>query len=341
MSGPRLRPRAERRRVLFGGFGALAALAAGPAAFRGLARARGRRSATRAGLALGTTVALTLVSDRPEVVEAAFRDAFAAIRAVEAAGSLFRPDSALARLNRDGRLEAPDPLLRTMLGFGLSLAQASGGAFDPTVQPLWTLWAAASARGARPDPRALAQAVERVDWRGVVLEEDGVRLARPGMGVTLNGLIQGFAADQAMAALARHGIADAFVDTGEFGASGRHADGRPWRLGLPSRNPAEDVARDHRQERPRTLAAVIDPFAGFAATSGDDATVFSPDRRDHHIFDPVTGRSPTALSAVTVMAPSGLLADGLSTAAFVMGEEAGAGLVAGFPDCSVRFTPKV
>lgn len=329
MSGPRLRPRAERRRVLLGGVGTLAALAAGPTAFRALARARGRRSATRAGLALGTTVALTLVTDCPEAVEPALRDAFAAIRAVEAAGSLFRPDSALARLNRDGRLEAPDPLLRTMLGFGLSLAQASGGAFDPTVQPLWTLWAAASARGARPDPRALAQAVERVDWRGVVLEEDCLRLARPGMGVTLNGLIQGFAADQAMAALARHGIADAFVDTGEFGASGRHADGRPWRLGLKSRNPAED------------LAAVIDPFAGFAATSGDDATVFSPDRRDHHIFHPATGRSPTALSAVTVTAPSGLLADGLSTAAFVMGEQAGAGLVAGFPGCSVRFTPKV
>lgn len=329
MSGPVLRPHAERRRVLLGGLGALAALASGPAAFRALARTRGRHEATRAGLALGTTVSLTLVSDRPEAVEPAFRDAFAAIRAVEVAGSLFRPDSALSRLNRDGRLDAPDPLLRTMLRFALTLAQASGGAFDPTVQPLWTLWAQASARGERPGPAALAEAVARVGWRGVAVGQDRVRLERPGMGVTLNGLIQGFAADRAMAALAAHGIEDAFLDTGEFGARGRHADGTPWRLGL--------AAPGHANEP----AAVIDPFSGFAATSGDDATVFSPDRRDHHIFDPATGRSPTALSAVTVTAPSGLLADGLSTAAFVLGERAGAGLVAGFPGCAARFTAKV
>lgn len=85
---------------------------------------------------------------------------------------------------------------------------------------------------------------------------------------------------------------------------------------------------------------MIAPFAGFAATSGDDATVFSPDRRDHHIFDPATGLSPTALSGVTVTAPSGLLADGLSTAAFVLGERAGTALVQRYTGCSARFTAK-
>ncbi|KQT57033.1 thiamine biosynthesis protein ApbE [Methylobacterium sp. Leaf456] len=322
-----LRPAMERRRILLGGLGALAALATGPAAFRALAEHRGRRAATRAGLAFGTTVSLTLVAERDDAFEPAFRDAFAAIRAVEAAGSLYRPDSALSRLNRDGRLDAPDPLVLAMLRFALTLAERSGGAFDPTVQPLWTLWSDGAARGERPGPQARAEAVSRVGWRHVAVDETGIRFARAGMCLTLNGLIQGFAADRVMAALAAHGIADAFVDTGEFAAAGAHADGTPWRLGLGAHG-----------DRP---SEVIAPFAGFAATSGDDATAFSPDRRDHHIFDPATGLSPTALSRVTVTAPSGLLADGLSTAAFVMGEAAGAALVRLYSGCAARFTVKL
>lgn len=324
---PRLRPAAARRRALIGGIGGLAALALTPSALRALARARGRHAATRAGLAFGTTVSLTLVADGSEVLEAALSDGFAAIRAVEAAASLYRTDSALTRLNRTGRLDAPNPLLRDLLAFALALAEASGGAFDPSVQPLWQTWAAAATRGARPEPAALAAAVARVDWRGISHAPDTIRL-RPGMELTLNGLLQGFAADRVMAALTARGITDAFVDTGEFGACGRHADGTPWRLGLGGARRG-----DH-------LAGVIEPFTGFAATSGDDATVFSADHRDHHIFDPATGTSPQALSAVTVTAPSGLLADGLSTAAFVLGPEAGAHLVSRYPGCAARFTAK-
>ena len=150
----------------------------------------------------------------------------------------------------------------------------------------------------------------------------------PGTALTLNALIQGYAADQVMAALRNRGIADAFVDTGEFGARGAHPDGTPWRLGLAD-------PRD-----PSAIAAVIAPFTGFAATSGDYNMSFSEDRADHHIFDPATGRSPGGLASVTVTAPTGLLADGLSTACMVLGRERGAGLVAAHPGCAVRFTEK-
>ncbi|GJE60256.1 hypothetical protein MPOCJGCO_2367 [Methylobacterium trifolii] len=82
---------------------------------------------------------------------------------------------------------------------------------------------------------------------------------------------------------------------------------------------------------------MIELFSGFAATSGNYAMSFSPDHADHHIFDPRTGRSPKTLSSVTVTAPTGLLADGLSTACMVLGPAAGAELVARHPGCTVRF----
>jgi len=322
-------PHAPRRRILVAAAGlAGAAGFGGLAAFRAIAASRGLVLRTRAGLAFGTTVALTAAGSDAAEIEAALTDGFAVMRAVEAAASLFRPDSALSRLNRDGTLDAPDPHLVVLLRFALALAAETDGAFDPTVQPLWPVWAGAAARGSRPDGDSLGDALGRIGWHRVRLEPDRITLV-PGMALTLNALIQGYAADRVMAALRERGIGDAFVDTGEFGASGTHPDGSPWRLGLADPG---DLA---------SLAAVIAPFTGFAATSGDYNMSFSDDRVDHHIFDPATGYSPNSLSSVTVTASSGLLADGLSTACMVLGRERGARLIAGHPGCAVRFTDKI
>src|SRR5690606_22816905 len=67
------------------------------------------------------------------------------------------------------------------------------------------------------------------------------------------------------------------------------------------------------------------------ATSGDYATAFTPDFSTHHIVDPATGASPAELAAVTVAAPSGILADGLSTAFMVMGVRRSLALAAEMP----------
>ena len=63
------------------------------------------------------------------------------------------------------------------------------------------------------------------------------------------------------------------------------------------------------------------------ATSGDYATPLSSDYRDHHIFDPRVGHSPTAFSSVSVVARTACEADALSTTVFVLGAEQGLTLV--------------
>ncbi|GJD37420.1 FAD:protein FMN transferase [Methylobacterium aerolatum] len=316
--------RPTRRRAILGACGLALG---GAAAFRALAEGRGLVARERAGLAFGTTVSLVAAGPDPEVLEAALSEGFAAMRSIEAAASLFRPDSALSRLNREGVLADPPEHLRVLVAHALALAGRTGGAFDPTVQPLWPVWSQAAARKERPGSEALAAALVRIGWRRVVCTAEAIRL-EPGTELTLNALIQGYAADVVMAALRARGVADAFVDTGEFGAAGTHPDGAPWRLGIA----------DPRGEG--EIAAVIAPFTGFAATSGDYHMAFSPDFADHHIYDPATGRSPGGLASVTVTAPSGLVADGLSTACMVLGRERGAALVAGEPGCAVRFSEK-
>lgn len=257
--------------------------------------------------ALGTQVQLTVLHANAQAAHAAMADALAQVQAVDRLMSLYRTDSQVAQLNRQGHVDAPDKRLLQVLAQATALSQLTGGAFDITVQPLWQLYTDAQSRGTLPHPQQVAAARARVDWRALQATPARVALQRAGMAVTLNGLAQGYAVDQALRALRRHGVAHALLDTGEFATLGDKAVGQPWHLGI----------RHPRQ--PGTVAARLRMDGRALATSGDYETVFSADFVHHHIFDPATGDSPPELASATVLAPSGLLADGLSTAFMVTG----------------------
>ncbi|EGJ09660.1 MULTISPECIES: FAD:protein FMN transferase [Rubrivivax] len=300
-----------KRRTLISaslGLGALGVLAwsrrdAGPAAADALARHEG---STRA---FGTTVTLTVLHADAATARTAIDAALAEVKAVDALMSLRQDGSQLVRLNRDGVLDSPDARLVAVLQAGQELSRLTGGAFDVTVQPLWRAFEAAHDAGGLPDAATIAAARAQVGWQRLQVSPERVTLAGAGMGVTVNGLAQGYAADLARAALQRHGIEHALLDTGEFTTLGAKEGGRPWMLGVREPRDAEAVA----------ARLAMDGRA--LSTSGDYETVFSADFRHHHIFDPAVGDSPTELASVTVLAPTGLQADGLSTAFMVMGAE--------------------
>ena len=73
--------------------------------------------------------------------------AMAEIRRLERIFSLYLPDSALSRLNRDAVLKAPPFELLECLSIAGTVHQTSGGRFDPTVQALWAAHARATVRG--------------------------------------------------------------------------------------------------------------------------------------------------------------------------------------------------
>jgi thiamine biosynthesis lipoprotein len=286
------------------------------------------RMVTGATLAFGTTVSIAVVHPDRQAAERAIAAALCAALAVDRLMNLYSPRSEVARLNRDGILRRPSRQLLAVLGEARRLSLLTGGAFDITVQPLWQAFSAAAAgpgQAGLPDERDRLHAARQVDWRHVVFDAAMVRLMRPGMAITLNGLAQGYAADLALQTLREHGIAAALLDTGEFIARGRKpaagAAGiwHPWTLGV--RDPRDAGALD----------AIVRLDERAMATSGDYASTFTPDCVHHHIFDPATGFSPLDLASVTVMAPSGLQADGLSTAFMVLGAARAHALAARLP----------
>jgi thiamine biosynthesis lipoprotein len=277
---------------------------------------------------LGTKVSLTVVHDDPRAADTALSAAFAALDRVEEVMSLYRPHSQLVRLNRQKVLADPHPDLVTVLTAAEELSRRTNGAFDVTVQPLWTVFARAQRSGNAPSADEIAAAQALVDWRRVEMAAGTIRLHGSGTAVTLNGIAQGFAVDRVLQTLRQHGIDRALVDVGELGSLGRKADASAWRAGI--QHPRDDDAQ----------FAAVDLDGRCLATSGDYATPFSADRRDHHIFDPRTGRSPTELASVSVVAANGMWADGLSTALCVLGVEAGRELLASIPQADALFVSK-
>ncbi|MCF8167634.1 MAG: FAD:protein FMN transferase [Rhodoferax sp.] len=264
---------------------------------------------TRPLLGFGTSLALRVAHADASAAGRALDAGVQEIRQIESQMSLFDPDSALSRLNRDGHLADPAPVLLEVLRLTQAVSERSAGAFDPTVQPLWQLFARSRAAGTLPTPAQVRAVRGRIDWRALEVRKDMIRLRRPGMALTLNGIAQGFAADRVRARWHEMGVVHGLINTGEWSALGQAPDGQDWCLGVAG-------PRDEAQ-----LLSSIRLLGQSLATSSDNQTWFSPDLRHHHILDPRTGFSPPDLASVTVLAPSCALADALTKVIFMAGAD--------------------
>ncbi len=261
-----------------------AAAVAAPALSAGAAQVQHWR-----GVALGASVSMILSGLPRFEAGVVFRAVEAELARQERIFSLFVADSELSRLNRTGRIDHPSADLLEVLRLAGRLHAVSGGAFDPTVQPLWQ--AVAEGREARA-------AAGAVGWRHVALDGGAVHLTRPGMALTLNGIAQGHVTDRIAALLRGRGLADLLIDMGEIAALGTRPDGAGWQVGVA--DPAGQIVRQVAL-RERAIA-----------TSAARGTLIGGARS--HILDPRAPDRPPVNALVSVSARRAAVADGLSTA---------------------------
>ncbi len=266
------------------------------------------------GVALGARTSIRIHHQDRVIAAEALRLVMQDLRRLEAVFSLYRDDSALAQLNRQGSLVAPAPELVELLQTCRHYAALTDGAFDPTIQPLWRLYsrhfARADAAPEGPDSASIAAALQLVGLEHVLMDRDRIAFRRRGMAISLNGIAQGYITDRAIERLRAHGITHTLVDMGESRALGRHPDGRPWQA----------MIADPLQPGSDGLIVPLEDVA--LATSGGYGFRFDPAGRFHHIFDPRSGGSPQRYRSVSVIMPMATAADALSTAFAIMAPEA-------------------
>lgn len=280
-------------------------------------------------MALGAESTILLAHPRRTEAAAALADCRREIGRLERIFSLYRADSAVSLLNRQGWLAAPPPELLEVLVFCRRVSAVTEGAFDVTVQPLWTLYAEHFARPdadlAGPDAASLQRALARVDWQAVELEAGRLRFGKPGMALTLNGVAQGYITDRVADLLRDRGFDQVMVELGEIRALGDRPDGQTWQVGIAD------------PDEPSAIRMTIPLRETSLATSGGYGTWFDRAHRHHHLFDPATGHSASRYAAVSVIAPRAMRADALSTALSILPPEKTRGVLSKFPPVVAHF----
>lgn len=237
--------------------------------------------------------------------------AFGWFREVERQCSRFDVDSDLSRLSATpvGQPARTTPLVFRLVEFALAVADASGGAFDPTVGRLMEVSGFDRNFRTGEQVQGRADVASDCSYRDVRIapDPDTVTLLRP-LVLDLGAVAKGFAIDLAAEALdpypnyAINAGGDVFV-------RGRNSLHALWRIGI--RHPRDD----------ESLIDVLQVSDRAVCTSGDYERQRPDGNRGHHIIAPGKGASAAGTASVTVVAPSAMVADALSTAAFVMPPE--------------------
>lgn len=247
---------------------------------------------SRQVMAMGTLLGLRLP---PE----AGQRALDAVARVEALGSTWRQDTPWSRMAVEpGAWIQQDPETLEMLRIVMDWSRRTEGAFDPMLAPL------VKAYGLRTGGR-IPSVAEREAARTLSglrhLEVDAsrarARITTPGAGIEEGGFLKGHALDQARAA---SGASEGFLD---FGGQ-LLAWGSPLRVGIA--DPA-DRSRERLHLRLEN--------ASLSTTSCSE--------RGRHLIDPSSGAACPRWGSVSVLHPSALVADLLSTALYVMGPRKG------------------
>lgn len=226
--------------------------------------------------------------------------------------SISNPTSEVYAVNHDGAA-ALSGETAFLIGEALNLYMLTDGAYDCSVYPFMQAWGFYSDTAyAIPSEEELNDLRQRVGSDKLLLEGNTLTLGHSGMGIDLGGIAKGYASDRAAEALKENGVSSALLSLGgNIKTLGQKPDGTPWRVAI----------RDPKNKN--AVLGVLRVSDMAVVTSGGYERYFEQNGvRYHHILDPATGKpADSGLRSVTIICESGTLADGLSTALFVMGEE--------------------
>jgi FAD:protein FMN transferase len=273
---------------------------------------------------MGTAIHVELWCEDKRQGDAATAAVMDEMHRIDRAMSPHKPGSELCRINREaGRRAVPlSDEMYALVEQALAWSKITDGAFDISYAAVGHLYD--YRQRLRPDAATLAKARALVGWQHLHLDPHArsLRFGKDGMRIDLGGFAKGHAVDRATALLRRRGIGSAIVSAGgdsrvigSRSAQGSD-DARPWTVAI----------RDPRREG--QVVAVLPLEDVSVSTSGDYERYFDDGaERVHHLIDPATGRSPSHVHSVTILADNGLASEALSKAVFVLGVQRGLALV--------------
>ena len=265
---------------------------------------------------LGTIVTITVMSYDEDKAKNSINLAFDEIERIDSLLSIYKNDSQVFLLNKNGFLNNASYELIYNLKKANYFSKLSNGAFDISVQPILELYTKSFSENKRPPTgQEINGTLRLVNYKNIIINKNNIEFKNKNMKITLGGIAKGYAVDKAIEVLEKNGIKNALVNAGGDIRTIGKKNKEDWTIALENpRNKEEYIA-------------IINLNNKSIATSGDYERYFDEKKEFHHIVNPKTGYSATELISVTIIADKAIDADALSTSVFVLGMDDGLMLI--------------
>lgn len=260
----------------------------------------------RSSWAMGTSIRVSMPED--EFTSARAENAFKVLQSIDKRLTVHDGNSLLMQMNASVGKWTEGADLVDVSRAAVALGDRTEGALDVTVLP------AMRRLGFVP---GTASASDHIDYRGLEVSANAVRLTQDGLGVDFGGIAKGYGVDAAVSGLRKDGVMSALIDAGgDLFAMGRPDADRPWKVGI--RHPQKE----------NDLIATIEVENKAVATSGIYMQTRIVDGKQvSHLINPATGKPVDHVVSATIIAPDTMTADALATATSVMKRTAAQALV--------------
>lgn len=265
---------------------------------------------TRELFAMDTYMTLTAYGEKStEALDAAEKE----IKRLDSLLSVGDENSEIARMNENGGGTVSEDTA-ALLGYSRRIYEETDGAFDITIYPLMKLWGFTEDKQSVPDEKKISSVLADTGFDRLNYNNGKLTLGS-GQGIDFGGIAKGYTSGRVMKIFSEYGISSGIVSLGgNVQCCGKKQDGSLWRCGITDPDHPEDSS---------SLAGIVSVSDKAVITSGGYERFFTENGKTyHHIMDPSTGHpSESDLVSVSIVSDDATLADGLSTACFVMGRE--------------------
>ncbi len=273
------------------------------AASSALAATNSMKKLSWQGVLLGADASITLYSEKEAEARKAIENMLQEVSRLEAYFSLYKQHSLISRLNKNGAIENPPGEFVELIGKAIEIAETTNGRFDPTIQPLFMAYKNLANKNHSADWAAhpdVISAITRISYKKVEASSKRIAFTQKGMGLTLNGIAQGYITDKAITILKQAGFENNLVNFGEYRGIGNKPDAKGWNIRLG-----------------KTKAAPVWTLQNEAlAASAHHGLILNRETGLHHLIDPKTGLNQPAWREIYVSANTAVDADAASTALF-------------------------
>ena len=282
-----------------------------------LAACGGAKTYSAQTFAFDTIISLTACCDSEEDFLALKEVLFSRLQELHQAFDIYHEYSGQTNLytvnHSAGQPVAVSGDILELLRFGQKMHDLTEGRVNIAAGALLSQWKTARDTGVLPEEAALTAAMAHCSIEDLLLEGETVTLLDPEMSLDVGAVAKGWAAQKAAEAADALGLTNYALSAGGNVITRGQVNGRLWNVGV----------RDPRSADANATAAVVQAGDLAVVTSGGYERKLTVNDKDYcHIIDPFTGYPVDHMLSVTVVCEDSGLADGLSTALFLMEPEA-------------------